>query len=140
MSTFNRFCNNVKSTFKKISNKTEELFDSASNTIKIKNLEMKIDEQYENLGRIVYRDLHTEEDLEEEKLRVIAAIDALFDRITELKSAPAAEAECADASKDAAQGEQPAEESAAEPAAEPAADAVTEEPATEQTTEEKPAE
>lgn len=136
MSTFNRFCNNVKSTFKKISDKTEELFDSASNTIKIKNLEMKIDEQYENLGRIVYRDLHTEEDLEEEKLRVIAAIDALFDRITELKSAPAAEAECADASKDAAQGEQPA----AEPAAEKAADAVTEEPAAEQTTEERAAE
>ena len=144
MSTFNRFCNNVKSTFKKISDKTEELFDSASNTIKIKNLEMKIDEQYENLGRIVYRDLHTEEDLEEEKLRVIAAIDALFDRITELKSAPTAEAEWADASKDAAQGEQPAEESAAEPAAEPAAEkaaaAVTEEPAAEQPTEEKAAE
>ena len=132
MSTFNRFCNNVKHTFKKISDKTEELFDSAANSVKIKNLEMKIDEQYENLGRIVYRYLHTEEDLEEEKLRVIAAIDALFDRITELKSEPAAQAECADASKDAAQGEQPA--------AEEAADAVTEEPATEQTTEEKPAE
>ena len=50
---------------KKISDKTEELFDSAANSVKIKNLEMKIDEQYENLGRIVYRDLHTEEDLED---------------------------------------------------------------------------
>lgn len=111
MSTFNRFCNNVKHTFKKISDKTEELFDSAANSVKIKNLEMKIDEQYENLGRIIYRDLHTEEDLEEEKLRVIAAIDALFDRITELKSEPAKQAEFTDVSED----EAPAEESTAEP-------------------------
>ena len=93
MSTFNRFCSATKRTFKKITDKTEQLFDSAANSIKIKNLEMKIDEQYENLGRIIYRDLHTEEDLEEEKLQVIAAIDALFDRISELKNPPAAETE-----------------------------------------------
>ena len=123
MSTFNRFCNNVKNTFKKISDKTEELFDSAANSVKIKNLEMKIDEQYENLGRIVYRDLHTEEDLEEEKLRVIAAIDALFDRITELKSEPIKEAEFTDVSDAEADGEQPAaEEIAEEPACEPVAE------------------
>ena len=118
MSTFNRFCNSVKQTFKKISNKTEDLLDSTSNAIKIKNLEMKIDEQYENLGRIVYRDLHTDEDLEEEKLRVIAAIDALFDRIAELKTAPVKEAEFTDVSDAEAQGEQPAEEAAPEKAAE----------------------
>ena len=126
MSTFNRFCNNVKSTFKKISDKTEELFDSASNTIKIKNLETKIDEQYENLGRIVYRDLHTDEDLEEEKLRVIAAIDALFDRIAELKTAPATEAEFTDVSEDAAEGEQPAEPAAEETATEQAEEKAAE--------------
>lgn len=132
MSTFNRFCNNVKKTFKKISDKTEELFDSAANSVKIKNLEMKIDEQYENLGRIIYRDLHTEEDLEEEKLRVIAAIDALFDRITELKNAPAAEAE--------AKGEQPAEEGAEEAVAEEKAEEAAEtvaEPAAEPAAEEE---
>jgi hypothetical protein len=123
MSTFNRFCNSVKQTFKKISNKTEDLLDSTSNAIKIKNLEMKIDEQYENLGRIVYRDLHTEEDLEEEKLRTVAAIDALFDRITELKNAPAAKAEQAEADC-----EQPAAEEAAEEEA-PAAEEATEEEA-----------
>ena len=87
MSKFNRFCNATKRTVKKFADKTEELFDSAATSVKIKNLEMKIDEQYENLGRIVYRDLHTEENLEEDKLRVIAAIDALFDRIAELKEA-----------------------------------------------------
>lgn len=91
MSAFNRFCDATKRTAKKVTDKAEELFDSAANAIKIKNLEAKIDEQYENLGHIVYRDLHTEEDLEEEKLRVIAAIDALFDRLEELKTKPAEE-------------------------------------------------
>ena len=127
MSTFNRFCSSVKNTFKKLSDKTEELFDSAANSVKIKNLEMKIDEQYENLGRIVYRDLHTDEDLEEEKLRVIAAIDALFDRIAELKTAPATEAEFTDVSDAENEGEQPAEEAAAEPAAEETATEQAEE-------------
>lgn len=93
MSAFNRFCNATKRTVKKVTDKAEELFDSAANAIKIKNLEAKIDEQYEDLGRIIYRDLHTEEDLEEDKLRVIAAIDALFDRLEELKTKPVTEAE-----------------------------------------------
>ena len=104
MSAFNRFCNATKRTVKKVTDKAEELFDSAANAIKIKNLEAKIDEQYEDLGRIVYRDLHTEEDLEEEKLRVIAAIDALFDRITELKTEPVTEAEFTDVSDAEADG------------------------------------
>ena len=119
MSTFNRFCSATKRTFKKITDKTEQLFDSAANSIKIKNLEMKIDEQYENLGRIIYRDLHTEEDLEEEKLQVIAAIDALFDRIAELKAtpAPAEEAPAEDAPvEDAPAEEAPAEDAPAEDA------------------------
>ena len=118
MSTFNRFFNNVRKTFQRISDKTEELIDNTANCVKIKNLEMKIDEQYENLGRIVYRDLHTEEDLEQEKLRTIAAIDALFDRITELKTAPAAEAECTDTADADVEGEQPVEEAAEEKDAE----------------------
>lgn len=89
MSAFNRFCTATKRTVKKITDKTEEVFDSVANSIKIKSLEAKIDELYEDLGRIVYRDCHTEEDLEEEKLKVIASIDALFDRIAELKAAAA---------------------------------------------------
>lgn len=112
MSAFNRFCAATKRTVKKITNKTEEVFDSVANSIKIKNLEMKIDELYEDLGRIIYRDLHTEENLEEEKLQVIAAIDALFDRISELKAAAA-----------------PAAEETAEEAAEEVAEVVTEEAA-----------
>lgn len=123
MSAFNRFCNATKRTVKKVTDKAEELFDSAANAIKIKNLEAKIDEQYEDLGRIVYRDLHTEEDLEEEKLRVIAAIDALFDRLEELKSAPAeteeecaTEEECCECCKEAAAEAVAADEPAETPA------------------------
>ena len=86
MSALNRAWHATKRTARKISNKTEEVFDAAATSVKIKNLEAKIDEKYEELGRIVYRDLHVEEDLEESKLATVAAIDALFDRITELKA------------------------------------------------------
>ena len=113
MSAFNRFVNAAKRTFKKVADKTEEVMDNATNAVKIKNLEIKIDEQYENLGRIVYRDLHTEENLEEDKLRVIAEIDALFDRITELKNG------CEDETEEEAEAEsEPDEESSEEDDAE----------------------
>ena len=121
MSVFNRFCDATKRTVKKVSDKAEELFDSTATLIKIKNLEAKIDEQYENLGRIVYRDLHTEEDLEEEKLRVIAAIDALFDRLEELKATTEAPAETEDKTEAEPAPEAPvAEETKEEPAPEEA--------------------
>ena len=95
MSAFRRFCTATKRTANKVANKAEELADSAVLTVKIKNLEMKIDEKYEELGRLVYRDLHTDDDLEEEKLALVAAIDGLFDAIAELKceTAPAADGE-----------------------------------------------
>ena len=135
MSVVNRFCNATKRTVKKVSDKAEELFDSTATLIKIKNLEAKIDEQYENLGRIVYRDLHTEESLEEEKLRVIAAIDALFDRLEELKITTEAPAEPEEKpvaeekpTDEAPVVEEKAEEPAAE-AAEPAPEEVKAEPA-----------
>lgn len=105
MSIFNRAWIATKRTAKKISDKTEELIDSATLSVKIKNLEMKIDELYETLGRIVYRDLHTEEDLEEEKLKAIASIDALFDRIAELKAAK----KTAEEAEEAPATEEPAE-------------------------------
>lgn len=87
MSVFNRAWRATKRTARKVSDKTAQALDSAATAIKIKNLEAKIAELYEKLGRIVYRDLHIEDDLENEKLETVAAIDALFDRITELKAA-----------------------------------------------------
>ena len=123
MSKMNRFFAKVGRGVKKVGKKVGGTCDSAADSVRAKGLEIRIDEQYENLGRIVYRDLHTEENLEEEKLRTVAAIDALFDRITELKNAPAAKAEQA-----AADCEQPAAEEAAEEEA-PAAEEATEEEA-----------
>ena len=123
MSTFNRLCAKAKRAVKKVSDKANELADSASRSVKIKALEIRIDEQYENLGRIVYRDLHTEENLEEMKLEIIAKIDALFDELEQIKAAkatrklakkeePARECEC-DAEA-AEEGEAPAEDAACE--------------------------
>ena len=86
MSTFNRFCAKAKNFATKTANKIEEMGDQASRAVKIKALEIRIDEQYEKLGEIVYRDLHTEQDLEEEKLAVVAAIDALFDELEAIKA------------------------------------------------------
>lgn len=115
MSTFNRFCAKVRRGFIKVGDKVEELGDSASASVRAKGLEIRIDEQYEKLGEIVYRDLHTEEDLEEEKLAVIAAIDALFDELEQIKASKAAKK----AEKEAA--------AAAEKAAEEATEEATEE-------------
>ena len=85
MSLFNRFCAKARETFKTVGEKTEALVDGASRSVKIKSLEIKIDEQYEKLGSVVYRDLHVDEDLEEEKLEIVARIDALFDELAVLK-------------------------------------------------------
>ncbi|MBQ9779279.1 MAG: hypothetical protein IJW22_10220 [Clostridia bacterium] len=110
MSTFNRFCAKVRRGFIKVGDKVEELGDSASASVRAKGLEIRIDEQYEKLGEIVYRDLHTEEDLEEEKLAVIAAIDALFDELEQIKASKAAKK----AEKEAAAAAEEATEEATE--------------------------
>ena len=85
MSTFNRFCAKARNAVRIVGSKAEEMVDSASKVVKIKALEIRIDEQYEKLGALVYRDLHTEENLEEEKLQIIATIDGLFDELAVLK-------------------------------------------------------
>lgn len=90
MSKMNRFFAKVGRGFQKVGKKVEGTCDSAAESVRAKGLEIRIDEQYENLGRIVYRDLHTEEDLEEMKLEIIAKIDALFDELEQIKAAKAA--------------------------------------------------
>ena len=123
MSTFSRFVRAVKRTAKKVVTKTEEVADNAAAAVKIRTLQIDIDEQYEKLGELVYRDLHTEENLEEEKLQVIAAIDALFDKMTALQK------ERDDTKADEEEVEEAAEETPAEG-----------EEVTEEATEETPAE
>ena len=96
MSKLNRFFTKAKDAAKKVADKAESTVDSAKKSVKIKSLEMRVDEQYEKLGKIVYRDLHTDENLEEEKLEIIAAIDALFDQIAVLKTEKEEDAEAPD--------------------------------------------
>ena len=108
MSAFNRFCAKAREVAQKVTDKAEGLVEGASRSMKIKSLEIRIDEQYESLGRLIYRDLHVDEDLEDEKLEIIAAIDALFDELSVLKgekepseevteeSATAEECDCAE--------------------------------------------
>jgi len=123
MSKMNRFFAKVGRGVKKVGKKVGGTCDSAADSVRAKGLEIRIDEQYENLGRIVYRDLHTEENLEEMKLEIIAKIDALFDELEQIKAAkatrklakkeePARECEC-DAEA-AEEGEAPAEDAACE--------------------------
>ena len=85
MSVFNRFCAKARGVAGKVTDKAEELVGSAARSVKIKALEIRIDEQYENLGKLIYRDLHIDEDLEDEKLALVAAIDALYDELALLK-------------------------------------------------------
>ena len=87
MSKMNRFFAKVGRGFKKFGAKVENTYDNAADSVRAKGLEIRIDEQYENLGRVVYRDLHTDEDLEQTKLEIIAKIDALFDELEQIKEA-----------------------------------------------------
>ena len=133
MSTFNRFLGKVGRGFKKVGNKVEDMGDNAAASIRAKTLQIRIEEQYELLGEVVYRDLHCEESLEEKKLELIASIDALFDELETIKEEKAerkAKQEAEKAAKAAAKAAAEAEE-AAEEATEEAAEEVTEEAAEE---------
>jgi len=97
MSLFNRFCTKTREFFGTVGEKAEAIVEGASRSVKIRSLEIKIDEQYEKLGELVYRDCHVDEDLEEEKLAIIAAIDALFDKLAVLKGEGDSDDETCDA-------------------------------------------
>ena len=91
MSNWNRFWAKTQAAAEKVASKASELAAEASHAMKLRAMQARIDEQYEKLGELVYRDLHVNESLEEEKMAVIAAIDALFDELAILKKEDAAE-------------------------------------------------
>lgn len=130
MSTFNRFLGKVGRGFKKLGGKVEDLGDNAAASVRAKGLQIRIEEQYELLGEVVYRDLHCEEDLEEKKLELIASIDALFDELETIKAEKEARKAKQEAEKAAEAAEEAAEEAAKE-ATEEAAAPAEEAPATE---------
>lgn len=85
MSELNKFCAAAKKTAGTIATKAGEMVDLATTKLKIKGLELRKDEQYETLGRLVYRSLRTGENTEEDRNRTVAEIDALNEKITALK-------------------------------------------------------
>ena len=109
MSTFNRFLGKVGRGFKKVGDKVEDIGDNAASTVRAKALQIRIEEQYELLGEVVYRSQHTEEDLGEKIMELIATIDALFDELETIKAKKAA--------RKAAPAKEDAEAEAAEEAA-----------------------
>ena len=127
MSKINRFFakvgNGAKKIGTKVGTKVGDTYDAAAGSVRAKGLEIRIDEQYENLGRLTYRAQHTGEDLEQDVMEVIAKIDALFDELEEIKAAKAArkakpeeesgvEVECSECDEEAE--EAPAADEAAE--------------------------
>ena len=85
MSNWSRFWAKTQTAAERVASKASDLAAEASHALKLRAMQARIDEQYEKLGELVYRELHVEESLEEEKLAVIAAIDALFDELLILK-------------------------------------------------------
>ena len=49
MSAFNRFCKKAKRAAVKVGDKAGEMMQSVSRSVKIKSLEMRVDEKYEEL-------------------------------------------------------------------------------------------
>lgn len=96
MSEFDKFCSAVKKTAGTIATKTGEVVDLAASKLKIKGLQLRMDEQYETLGKLVYRALRTGENTEEERNKAVAEIDALNEKITALKEKCKAQEAAAD--------------------------------------------
>lgn len=133
MSAWNRFLGKVRRGVNKVADKVEEWGDCATASVRAKSLEISIDEEYENLGRLVYRALNTEEDLEAEKQEIMDKLDELIAELDAIKIAKAerkaeaaqdqgTEDACADCADKQCEGcpdrpaEEPAEASAQKPA------------------------
>ena len=89
MSAWNRFLGKVRRGADIVADKVEEWGDRAAASVRAKSLEISIDEKYEDLGRIVYRALNTEEDLEAEKQEILDKLDELIAELDAIKTAKA---------------------------------------------------
>ncbi|MBQ9086812.1 MAG: hypothetical protein IJY47_06460 [Clostridia bacterium] len=118
MANWNEIRASVGRVANKALRKTEELADTASMHLKLKNLENKREETYAALGRLTYRQLKTEGSRAEEIAKKIEEIDHIRQKINVVKD----EIEAAKKAKEAQKAQQKAEE-AAEKAARKAAEA-----------------
>ena len=77
MSTFNRFCAKAKRTAVQVGGKVGEMSDNAAQAVRIKRVKIRMDEQYEKLGVLTYREIKGGEDLTDAKQEIVAAIEQL---------------------------------------------------------------
>ena len=124
MSAWNRFLGKVRRGANIVADKVEEWGDRAAASVRAKSLEISIDEKYEDLGRLVYRALNSEEDLEAEKQEILDKLDELIAELDAIKTVKAERK----AAKDGAEQEGADDECAECPAEEPADKATPDEP------------
>ena len=85
MSFLHNFCKKARYVTEKTLEKTGELIEGAALGIKIKAVEMRLDEQYAKLGALLYRRFQNNEEGGEQEAAVIAAIDELNAKLEKLK-------------------------------------------------------
>lgn len=85
MSNWNDFCKGVKQLTEKAIKKAEEITDITALRIKIKTLEGKIIEQYENLGALTYSNFKNGYENKEQIARIAAKIDLYLAEVASYK-------------------------------------------------------
>lgn len=135
MSKWNDFCNGVSKTTKNTADKTKRIANMTSLKVKLGNLEDKVAEEYDTLGRIYYsQEVGKVESAEalRDQIKVISdinkQINAVHAEIRELRKIEAEEKAAKEAEKEAKRAAKEAEKAAKEAAkaAEEAAEAAEE--------------
>ena len=81
MADWNKIRTNLGKAAKKAVQKTGEIVDDTSMQIKLKSLESKRNKLYEELGRLTYRQLKTEESQAERIAQTIESLDEIREKI-----------------------------------------------------------
>ena len=81
----------ISKTTNKVVTKTGEVADIAAKHVKLKSIEGKITEKYEELGRYYYKQLKTEQDQSEKLTAIVSEVDKLIVDRRALKEEIAAE-------------------------------------------------
>lgn len=85
MANWNEIKSNVGRAADKTIKKAGELADAASMRLKLKSMNVKLNEKFETLGRLTYKQLKTGRSHAEAISAVIEEIDSLREEIRELK-------------------------------------------------------
>jgi hypothetical protein len=81
----------ISKTTNKVVTKTGEVADIAAKHVKLKSIEGKITEKYEELGRYYYKQLKTEQDQSEKMAAIVIDVDKLIVDRKDLKNEIAAD-------------------------------------------------